>query len=51
MTVRRVVTDLPSRGLPESATFYRRVLRMEPVMDQGWIVTLADPWNRARRSA
>jgi catechol 2,3-dioxygenase-like lactoylglutathione lyase family enzyme len=29
--------------LPESRRFYEAVLGLEPVMDHGWIVTLADP--------
>jgi catechol 2,3-dioxygenase-like lactoylglutathione lyase family enzyme len=43
MTVRRVVPDLVARSPHASQAFYRDVLGMEPVMDHGWIVTLADP--------
>jgi len=43
MAVRRVVPDLSSGSLTRSAAFYRQVLGLEPVMDHGWIVTLADP--------
>lgn len=43
MAVERVVPDLVSRSLGESRTFCQRVLGLEPVMDHGWIVTLADP--------
>jgi hypothetical protein len=35
------MTDLPGRPSAESQEFYR--LRWEPVLDLGWIVTLADP--------
>lgn len=43
MSVERVVPDLTSRSLDEAKVFYRRILGLEPVMDHGWIVTLADP--------
>src|SRR5690242_1653278 len=43
MTVERVVPDLSSRSLQDAKSFYARVLGLEPVMDHGWIVTLADP--------
>jgi catechol 2,3-dioxygenase-like lactoylglutathione lyase family enzyme len=43
MGVQRVVADLRSRSLEDATVFYRRVLGLEPVMDHGWIVTLADP--------
>jgi catechol 2,3-dioxygenase-like lactoylglutathione lyase family enzyme len=43
MAVRRIVTDLPSRSLDKAKRFYASVLGLEPVMDHGWIVTLADP--------
>ncbi len=43
VSVRRIMTDLPSRAPAESQEFYRRVLGLEPVMDLGWIVSLADP--------
>jgi catechol 2,3-dioxygenase-like lactoylglutathione lyase family enzyme len=41
--VRRVVPDLTSRSLEEAKGFYSDVLGLQPVMDHGWIVTLADP--------
>jgi hypothetical protein len=41
--MRRIMTDLPSRAPAESQEFCRRVLGWEPVIDLGWIVTLADP--------
>jgi len=43
MGVHRVVADLRSRSLEDATVFYQRVLGLEPVMDHGWIVTLADP--------
>lgn len=41
--MRRVVADLPSRSLENAKGFYGRVLGLEPIMDHGWIVTLAPP--------
>jgi catechol 2,3-dioxygenase-like lactoylglutathione lyase family enzyme len=43
MSVRRVVPDLAGASIAEATDFYTRVLGMRVVMDQGWIVTLADP--------
>jgi catechol 2,3-dioxygenase-like lactoylglutathione lyase family enzyme len=43
MGVRRVVPDLASASLNEATAFYGEMLGLRPVMDQGWIVTLADP--------
>ncbi len=43
MTVRRVVPDLSSGSLDTAKAFYADVLGLQPVMDHGWIVTLADP--------
>ena len=43
MGVRRVVPDLTSAGLDAAKAFYADVLGLRPVMDHGWIVTLADP--------
>ena len=43
MTVRRIVTDLSVTELAATRDFYVGVLGLEVVMDQGWIVTLADP--------
>ncbi len=45
MTVTRVVPDLASQSLKEAKHFYEFVLGLRPVMDHGWIVTLADPDN------
>jgi catechol 2,3-dioxygenase-like lactoylglutathione lyase family enzyme len=43
MFVQRVVPDLTSRSLDEARRFYRDVLGLQPVMDHGWVVALADP--------
>ena len=44
MGVRRVVPDLSSTSLEAAAKgFYGDVLGLRPVMDHGWIVTLAAP--------
>lgn len=43
MSVERVVPDLASQSLDEATRFYGQVLGLQPVMDHGWIVTLADP--------
>jgi len=43
MGVRRVVPDLSSQSLETAKAFYSEVLGLEPVMDHGWITTLADP--------
>ena len=43
MAVERVVPDLVSTSIEEATGFYGRVLGLQPVMDHGWIVTLADP--------
>ena len=45
MAVTRIVPDLESHSLAESAAFYVDVLGLEVVMDMGWIVTLAAPGN------
>ena len=41
--VRRIVPDLPSTSVAAATAFYGDVLGLRPVMDHGWIVTLADP--------
>lgn len=43
MGVHRVVPDLTSKSLDTSKRFYGHVLGLQPVMDHGWILTLADP--------
>ncbi|MFI9246393.1 VOC family protein [Streptomyces sp. NPDC053086] len=44
MPVRRVVPNIQSAAVPESAEFYG-VLGLEEVMDHGWIRTLAAAGN------
>ena len=46
MAVSRVVPDLACKSVGEAKKFYGQVLGLEPVMDLGWITTLADPVNR-----
>lgn len=43
MGVHRVVPDFASRSLDAAKFFYVNVLGLRPIMDHGWIVTLADP--------
>lgn len=43
MGVLRVVPDLASQSLESAKQFYSEVLGLQPVMDHGWIVTMADP--------
>ncbi|SDZ48315.1 Uncharacterized conserved protein PhnB, glyoxalase superfamily [Asanoa ishikariensis] len=43
MAVSRIVPDLESTSIEAAKAFYTGVLGLEVVMDQGWIVTLADP--------
>src|SRR5438309_1492956 len=45
MTVRRIVPDLHGPTSRASREFYERVLGLEVVMDQGWVVTFAAPDN------
>lgn len=49
VTVRRVVPDFQSADLPGSTRFYSELLGLEPIMDHGWIVTLAEPTDHARQ--
>lgn len=46
MQVRRVVPNVQSSALPESAELYG-ALGFEEVMNHGWIMTLASPGNPA----
>jgi hypothetical protein len=46
MGVRRVVPDLSSTSLEAAKGFCGDLLGLRPVMDHGWIVTLADPTER-----
>jgi catechol 2,3-dioxygenase-like lactoylglutathione lyase family enzyme len=43
MGARRVVPDLSSTPLEAAKGFYGDLLGLRPLMDHGWIVTLADP--------
>lgn len=43
MSVRRIVPDLSCTDMATTKDFYTRVLGLDVVMDQGWIITLADP--------
>jgi catechol 2,3-dioxygenase-like lactoylglutathione lyase family enzyme len=47
MSVKRVVPNVQANDPAGAAGFYTAVLGMEVVMDLGWIVTFADPGNRA----
>ena len=47
MAVRRIVPNLHAEDPAAAAGFYAGVLGLEVVMDQGWIVTYADPGNPA----
>jgi catechol 2,3-dioxygenase-like lactoylglutathione lyase family enzyme len=42
---RRIVPDLHAEDPSASVEFYTGVLGLEVVMDQGWIITFADPAN------
>ena len=41
MTVRRIVANIAADAVPEVRKFYADLFGLEPVMDLGWIVTLA----------
>jgi len=41
MSVRRIVANLASNHPAEVATFYRKLFDITPLMDHGWIITLA----------
>jgi predicted enzyme related to lactoylglutathione lyase len=45
MAVRRIVPDFQASDPSGSAEFYSELLGLEPVMDQGWVVTYAAPEN------
>src|SRR5690625_479164 len=49
MGIRRVVPDFESSDVRNSVKFYVELLGFEPVMDHGWIVTLAGPNNSAQQ--
>lgn len=41
MTVKRIVTDIATDDVAGVRAFYETLFDLAPVMDQGWIVTLA----------
>ena len=41
MTVRRIVADVAAERTADADAFYRDLLGLKVVMDQGWIVTFA----------
>ena len=41
MVVKRIVANIATQNVAELADFYRNIFGLEPVMDQGWIATLA----------
>lgn len=41
MAVRRIVFDVATSSVAEVRQFYSDLFDLEPIMDQGWIVTLA----------
>jgi catechol 2,3-dioxygenase-like lactoylglutathione lyase family enzyme len=41
MTVKRIVPNIAATRVVDAVSFYRDVLGLEVVMDQGWIVTFA----------
>lgn len=43
MSTERITPDLTCQSPSVAARFYQEVLGLEPVMDHGWIMTLADP--------
>jgi uncharacterized glyoxalase superfamily protein PhnB len=43
MTVKRIVPNFRLENPAEAKAFYQEVLGLDPVMDQGWIVTFAAP--------
>jgi catechol 2,3-dioxygenase-like lactoylglutathione lyase family enzyme len=49
MVVRRIVPNATTRDVQGSSAFYGELLGLEPVMDHGWIVTLADPADPGRQ--
>jgi catechol 2,3-dioxygenase-like lactoylglutathione lyase family enzyme len=43
MEIKRIVPDLTVSDPARSAAFYAAVLGLDPVMDQGWVATVAAP--------
>jgi predicted enzyme related to lactoylglutathione lyase len=42
MAIRRIVPDLTTRSIAAAEDFYSDVVGLRPVMNHGWIVTMAD---------
>lgn len=49
MGIRRIAVNLPTATPAETAAFYTEVLGMQVVMDEAWIVTVADPHRTDRQ--
>src|SRR5699024_7936710 len=47
--IRRVVSDFESSDVRSSVKFYVEHLRLESLIDHGWLVTLIDPNNPAQQ--
>ncbi|MBE9030361.1 VOC family protein [filamentous cyanobacterium LEGE 11480] len=47
MAVKRIVTNIATDNVDRAAAFYRDILGLEIVMDQGWIQTFASDGNAA----
>jgi catechol 2,3-dioxygenase-like lactoylglutathione lyase family enzyme len=47
VTVLRIVANLPAADPAKARAFYQDLLGLEPVMDQGWIVTFAAAGGQA----
>lgn len=47
MIVKRIVPNVATDKVAEAASFYRTVLGLDVVMDQGWIMTFASPSTHA----
>ncbi|MEP4195658.1 MAG: hypothetical protein ABJL99_08490 [Aliishimia sp.] len=41
MAVKRIVLDIATNSVADVQQFYSKLFGLEPVVDQGWIVTLA----------
>jgi len=41
MTIKRIVLDIATDDVPGVRAFYETLFGLSPMMDQGWIVTLA----------
>lgn len=47
MIVKRIVSNVATQNVAEAVSFYRDVLGLDVVMDQGWIMTLASSGQQA----